>query len=59
MTAGLPLPGPLTATPQQVAKAIVKAVRKRKGRVYVLPIWELIMLIVRNIPDFVFKKMNL
>lgn len=59
MTAGLPLPGPLTATPHQVAKAIEKAVRKRKGRVYVLPIWQAIMLVIRTIPDFIFKKMNL
>jgi short-subunit dehydrogenase len=59
MTAGLPLPAPLTASPQQVAKAMVKAVRKRKGTVYVLPIWEIIMLVIRNIPDFIFKKMNL
>ena len=59
MTAGLPLPGPLTATPQQVAKAIEKAVRKRKGRVYVLPIWQAIMLVIRTSPDFIFKKMNL
>lgn len=59
MTAGLPLPAPLTATPQQVAKAITTAVRKRKGRVYVLPIWEIIMFVIRCIPDFIFKKMNL
>jgi decaprenylphospho-beta-D-erythro-pentofuranosid-2-ulose 2-reductase len=59
MTAGLPLPAPLTASPHQVANAVVKAIRKRKGRVYVLPIWALIMLVIRTIPDFIFKKLNL
>jgi len=59
MTEGLKLPKPLTARPEQLAKAIFYSVRKRKDVVYVLPIWRLIMLIIRNIPEGVFKKMKL
>lgn len=59
MTEGLPLPGPLTANPDQAARRIVKAAHKRKNTLYVLPIWGLIMLIIRNIPEFLFKKLSL
>lgn len=59
MTVGLPLPGPLTASPQQVASAIIKGMKKGRGTVYVLPVWSLIMLLIRNIPDVVFKRLNL
>lgn len=38
MTAGMDLPKPLTASPEQVAKATISGLRKKKGRVYVLPI---------------------
>jgi decaprenylphospho-beta-D-erythro-pentofuranosid-2-ulose 2-reductase len=59
MTEGLKLPSPVTANPTQVAEKIFKAMQKRKNSIYVLPIWSLIMLIIRNIPEFVFKKMKL
>jgi short-subunit dehydrogenase len=59
MTAGLPLPGPLTASPQQVASAIIKGMKKGRGTVYVLPVWRIIMLLIRNIPDVLFKRLNL
>lgn len=59
MTEHLTLPKPLTSRPEQVAKAIVKAVNKKKNVIYVLPIWKLIMLIIRNIPEGIFKKLKL
>lgn len=59
MTEHLTLPKPLTSKPVQVAKAIVKAVDKKKNAIYVLPIWKLIMLIIRNIPEGIFKKLKL
>jgi len=59
MTEGLPLPSLLTAKPEQVAKAMMKAVRSRKNTVYSLGIWRLIMCIIRNIPEFIFKKLKL
>jgi short-subunit dehydrogenase len=59
MTEGLPLNPKLTATPKQAADCIFKAYKKQKNVAYVLPIWEIIMLIIRNIPEFIFKKLKL
>ncbi len=59
MTAGLPLPGPLTATPQQAAGAIFRAYRRRRDTVYVLAIWHYIMLAIRLLPESIFKRLNL
>ena len=59
MTTGLPLNPKLTATPQQAANYIYRGYKNKKDEIYVLPIWWLIMLIIRNIPEFIFKKMKL
>ena len=59
MTEGLNLPKPVTAEPEQLGRAIFKAVKKRKNVIYVLPIWRLIMLIIRNIPEGIFKRLKL
>lgn len=59
MTADLTLPPLLTATPQEVAKAIVSGVEKKKNTIYVKWFWRYIMLIIRYIPEFQFKKMKL
>jgi len=59
MTAGLKLPKALTASPDQVAKRIYNGVHSRQNVIYVLPIWFLIMLIIRLIPEFIFKRLKL
>lgn len=59
MTEGLPLNPKLTASPKQAAEHIYKAYKKKRNEVYVLPIWCFIMLIIRNIPEFIFKKLKL
>lgn len=59
MTDGLPLNPTLTATPKQAANSIYNAYKSRKNVAYVLPIWWLIMLIIKNIPEFIFKKLKL
>lgn len=59
MTEGLPLNPKLTATPKQAANSIYKAYKSRKDVAYVLPIWWLIMMIIKNIPEFIFKKLKL
>jgi len=59
MTEGLKLPKPLTAQPEQLGKAILKAVKKKKDVIYVLPVWRWIMLIIRNIPEGIFKKLKM
>lgn len=58
MTAHLPQ-GPLFASPSQVAKGIVKAIRSRRDVVYVPWFWRPIMFIIRSVPAFIFKKLNL
>ncbi len=59
MTEGLPLNPKLTATPKQAAASIFKAYKSQKNVAYVLPIWGIIMMIIRNIPEFIFKKLKL
>ena len=58
MTAGLRLPAGLTATPEEVAAAVVRALRARRDVVYVRRIWRPIMLAVRMLPERVFKRMK-
>ena len=59
MTEGLPLNPKLTANPEQAANCIYKGYKKKKNAIYVLPIWGIIMMIIRNIPEFIFKKLKL
>jgi hypothetical protein len=59
MTKGLPLPAPLTAQPEQVATAVYKAFLKKSNTLYVLWMWKWIMMIIKNIPEFIFKKLKL
>jgi NAD(P)-dependent dehydrogenase (short-subunit alcohol dehydrogenase family) len=59
MTYGLPLPGPLTASPEAAAQAIFRAQQKRRDVVYVTFLWRYIMGIITRIPEWKFKKMNI
>ncbi len=59
MTAGLKLPKPITASPTQVAERIYKSIDRKKNVIYVLPIWFWIMLIIKSIPEFLFKRLKL
>jgi short-subunit dehydrogenase len=59
MTEELPLPKPLTAQPDEVAKAVFKAVEKKKNTIYTKWMWKYIMMIIKNVPEPVFKKMNI
>jgi short-subunit dehydrogenase len=59
MTENMPLPKLLTATPAQVADSIYTAIRKKKNIVYIKWFWRWIMCIIRNIPEFIFKKLKL
>lgn len=58
MTYGMDLPRPLTATPEQAAAAIYTAITKKKDEAYVLFMWRYIMLIIKSIPEWQFKKMS-
>ncbi len=59
MTENLDLPKPLTAQPTQVARQIFSAIKKRKDTLYVLSVWKIIMLVIKLIPERIFKKMKL
>jgi decaprenylphospho-beta-D-erythro-pentofuranosid-2-ulose 2-reductase len=59
MTEGMPLPPLLTATPGLVAEAVYKAIKKKRNIIYVKWFWRWIMLVIRNIPEPVFKKLKL
>ncbi|MDP6908148.1 MAG: SDR family NAD(P)-dependent oxidoreductase, partial [Flavobacteriales bacterium] len=59
MKAHKPTPKIVTASPEQVAKAVMLGFKRKRNTIYVLPIWRWIMLIIRNIPEFVFKRMSL
>ena len=54
------LPGMfLVAAPEAVADDIWKAVTKRRDVIYTPFFWRYIMLIIRHIPEFIFKKMKI
>lgn len=55
MTDHIDLPAKLTAEPVEVADAVLKALKKHQNVIYVKPIWQFIMIIIRNIPEQVFK----
>ncbi len=59
MTAGLPLPGPLVATPEKVASDILRAIEKKRDVLYTPWFWSVIMLIIRSIPRRIFKRLSL
>jgi len=59
MTEGMGLPPLLTAQPEEVAEDIYRAWEKRKDVVYTKWFWRWIMLIIKNIPELLFKKMKL
>ena len=59
MTSAFDKGGPLWATPQQVAQGIVKAIDKQRNVAYLPWFWWVIMLVIRHIPETVFKYMKL
>jgi decaprenylphospho-beta-D-erythro-pentofuranosid-2-ulose 2-reductase len=58
MTANMPKSEKF-ADPESVAESIVGAIDKRKDSLYVPFQWQAIMFIIRNIPERIFKKLNL
>ncbi len=51
--------GALWAQPADVARGILAAIDKGKDEVYLPGFWRLIMLVIRHIPEFIFKKLSL
>lgn len=61
MTAGMKLPGPLTAEPAEVGAAIFVAAEEKRSRdtIYVRSIWWPLMTAIRSIPEPLFKRLKL
>lgn len=49
----------LVASPDAVAADILKAVRKKRNIIYTPFFWRYIMLIIRHVPEPIFKKMSI
>lgn len=59
MTEDMDLPKALLASPQTVAKDIYNAIKSKKDVVYTLKRWGYIMMIIKLIPECIFKRLNL
>jgi short-subunit dehydrogenase len=57
MTAGLPEP-PFAADPDQVAAVAVRAIDRGTPVVYAPAIWGLVMLVIRNLPRAIMRKVG-
>ena len=58
MTASIPK-NRLFVPPRTVARAIVRAVERRRDVVYMPSFWRLIMVVVRSVPERVFKRLSM
>jgi decaprenylphospho-beta-D-erythro-pentofuranosid-2-ulose 2-reductase len=59
MTAAIANKGALWAKPDQIAAGIVRAIDRRRSVVYLPRFWGLIMLVIRHIPEPIFKRLKL
>jgi decaprenylphospho-beta-D-erythro-pentofuranosid-2-ulose 2-reductase len=58
MTFGLPGMF-LSASPERVGEALVKAVERRRDVVYIPGFWRLIMTVIKSVPERIFKRLKL
>jgi decaprenylphospho-beta-D-erythro-pentofuranosid-2-ulose 2-reductase len=59
MTAGMKLPAPLTAMPEAVARDVYRAYHKKRNLLYTKWIWRWVMLVIKSIPEPIFKRLKL
>lgn len=59
MIENIKTPGPITASVKKVADSVFTASKRKQNSIYVLPVWALIMLVIRFIPEAVFKRLKL
>lgn len=57
MTAGLK-PPPFAGTADHVAKDVLRAMSRRKAVLYTPRMWALVMLVIRNLPRFIMRKIG-
>jgi short-subunit dehydrogenase len=58
MTAGLPVP-PFAGEPEAVAKDILRAIERGRPVVYTPGAWRWVMLVIRNLPRFVMRRIEI
>ena len=58
MTAGFKK-GVLWAKPETIAVGIIKALDRKKSVIYLPWFWKLVMLIIKSIPERIFKRLDL
>jgi len=59
MTTGVKTIKSLTASPEIVAHSVLRSIDKKRDIVYIYWIWRWIMLIIKLIPERIFKRLNL
>ena len=59
MIENIPTPELLTATPKKVAERVLNAINRKRNTIYVIALWRVIMLVIRCIPEAIFKRMRL
>jgi decaprenylphospho-beta-D-erythro-pentofuranosid-2-ulose 2-reductase len=57
MTAGLPVP-PFAGEPERVARDVLKAIEQGKPVIYTPRIWAMVMLVIRNLPRMVMRRIG-
>jgi len=58
MTADIPK-NALFVSPDFVAKSIVTAIKRGRNEIYVPGVWRIIMVIIKMVPEFLFKRLSL
>jgi decaprenylphospho-beta-D-erythro-pentofuranosid-2-ulose 2-reductase len=59
MTRHLSLPALLVSTPEKVAMTVTRGISRQRNVIYTPRFWALIMLVIRGIPRYIFKRMRL
>lgn len=59
MTKAFDKSGPLWVMPENIGAGIVSAVDKGRNVVYLPWFWQFIMLVIKHIPEMIFKRLNL
>ena len=59
MTKNLSLPSFLVANPKDVAKNIISGIENKTDVLYTPFFWKYILYILKRIPSFIFKRLNL
>ena len=49
----------LWSTPEKIAPKIVAAINNNKTEIYIPSFWRIIMMIIKCIPEFIYKKIRL